>query len=83
MAPTSFRAASMVNAAILNGKRISHTKGKNMSTSKASGQQQRNRKHQRIKAISVRMGDEVYSAFSQQKDRHRLEGLKYGLYGGF
>ena len=47
----------MVNAAILKGRSTNQMMGNNTSTSKAMGQQQMNKKHQRIRAISVRMGN--------------------------
>jgi hypothetical protein len=62
MAATSLNTASMVKAAILNGNRISHTRGNNIRTSRAMGQQHTSRKHQRIRAISVRMGEVLYSS---------------------
>ena len=69
----SFNTASTVKNAILKGSRISQTIGNSTSTISAMGQQQINRKHQRIRAMSVRMGKvNVIVAQGMQKGGHTV-----------
>lgn len=62
IAPTSFKTASSVKATILKGNRINQIKGNSTNTSSAMGQQHINRKHQSIRAISVRIDDTICSS---------------------